>query len=121
MKIESEDIVFGMLALISLAFWFLTLLILDSPLMSIVFLWTFMILLSIVYFYVYKKRKRDIKVLRIRFFVSAIPLYPMMIYYIYKLVVDHDLPKEQRFLPFFILLPALILNAIVLYVYEIKK
>ena len=120
-EIENEDIIFGILILILLASWFLMLLIFDSPLFSIIFLWTGMIFLSILYAYVYKKNKRDMKILKKRFFVSAIPIYPMLMYYIYKIAVDHNLPQEQKFLPFFIVLSVLILNALVLYFYEIKK
>ena len=121
MKIEIEDIIFGILALILLGVWYLTLLIFDSPLMSIIILWTAMTLLSILYYFVYKKRNRDMKILRKRFYISAIPIYPMLFYYFYKLVIDHDLPKEQEFLPFFIVFSVLILNAIILYVYEIRE
>jgi hypothetical protein len=120
MKIENEDIIFGILALVLLGIWLLTLLIFESALASIAFLWTTMILLSLLYVYVYRKRKRNMKILRRRFFVSAIPLYPMLIYYVYKIIIEHNLPEEQKFLPLFIVFMVLILNGIVLYVYEIK-
>ena len=121
MKIETDDIIFGVGALLLLAIWYLSLILFNSPLISIIFLWTAMIMLSISYIYVYKKRNRNMRVMRIRFFVSGIPIYPMLIYYIYKLVLDNGLPGEQRFLPIFIVLSALILNGIVLYFYEIRK
>ena len=121
MKIEIEDIIFGTLALISIAIWFFSLILFDFPLLSIIFLWVSMILISILYIYVYKQKKRDIKILRIRFYVSGIPIYPMMIYYIYKLVIDGGLPKNQEFLPLFVLLPALALNGTILYFYEMRK
>ena len=121
MKIEIEDIVFGSLALISLLIWFLTLLIFNAPLMSIIFLWIAMILISLLYIHYYKKSNRNMKILRIRFFVSGIPIYPTMIYYIYKIAFENGLPENQLFLPIYILLPALALNGIILYVYEIRK
>lgn len=121
MKIETEDIVFGSLALLSLLIWFLTLSIFNAPLMSIIFLWVAMILISILYIHYYKKSNRNIKILRIRFFVSGIPIYPTMIYYIYKIAFDKGLPENQLYLPFFVLLPALALNGIILYIYEIRK
>ena len=121
MKIEIEDIVFGTLAIISIAIWYFTLIIFNSPLVSIIFLWGAMILISILYIYVYNKKKRNKKILKIRFYISGIPIYPTMIYYIYKLVIDHGLPAEQRYLPFFIVLLALFLNGIILYFFEIRK
>jgi hypothetical protein len=120
MKIEIEDIIFGSLAVISIAIWFFSLIIFDYPLISIIFLWLSMILISLLYIIVYKKKKRDIRILRIRFFVSGLPIYPMMIYYIYKLIFDDGLPKDQEFLPLFVLLPALFLNGIILYFYELR-
>jgi len=121
MEIKNEDIIFGSIILILLAIWYLTLILFDYPLLSIIFLWTGMIIISLAYVQVYKKTKRDIKILRRRFFISAIPIYPMLIYYIYKLVIDRNLPQEQKYLPFFIVMSMLILNAIVLYIYEVRK
>ena len=121
MKIEIEDIIFGTIALITLAIWLITLLIFNYPLLSIIFLWSAMILISLLYIYFYRKNKRDKKILRIRFLVSGIPIYPTMIYYVYKLVFDNGIPKEQQFLPLYVLLPALALNGIILFFYEIRK
>jgi len=121
MKIETEDIIFGSLALISLAIWFFMLKLTNLPLMSIIFLWTAMILISVLYIIVYRRRKRDKKILRIRFLASGIPIYPTMIYYIYKIVFDNGIPKDQKFLPLYVLLSALFLNGIILYFCEIRK
>jgi hypothetical protein len=121
MKIEIEDVIFGTLALISLAVWYFLLILTDKPLMSIIFLWSSMILISVLYIVVYRRKNRDKKILRIRFLVSGIPIYPTMIYYIYKIVFDNGIPKEQKFLPLFVLLPALFLNGIILYFYEMRK
>lgn len=121
MKIKIEDIVFGSLALISIGIWYFMLVLSYSPLISIIFLWVAMISISILYIYVYNKENRDKKILRIRFLVSGIPIYPTMIYYIYKIVFDNGIPKDQKLLPLFVLMPALFLNGIILYLYEIKK
>ena len=121
MYIEIEDIIFGSLALISLIIWYFLLVITNKPLMSIIFLWIAMILISVLYIIIYRRNERDKKILRIRFLVSGIPIYPTMIYYIYKIVFDNGIPREQRLLPLFILLPALCLNGIILYFYEIRK
>jgi len=121
MKIKIEDIIFGTLAVLSIGIWYFILVISNSPLISIIFLWVAMFSISLLYIYVYKNKKRDKKILRIRFLVSGIPIYPMMIYYIYKIVFDSGIPKDQKFLPVYVLLPALFLNGIILYFYEIKK
>lgn len=121
MKIEIEDAISAFVVLILLGVWYVTLVVFNSPLHSIGFLWISMTFLSIVYVSVYKKRKRDLKVLRIRFFLTALPLYPVLIYYFYKLVADHTLPTGQLFLPVGILSTVLILNALTVFKYEIKK
>ncbi len=121
MKIKTEDIVFGSLALISIGIWYLILKISNSPLISIIFLWGSMILISILYIYFYNNKKRDKKILRIRFLVSGIPIYPTMIYYIYKIIFENGIPKDQKFLPLFVLIPALFLNGIILFFYDIRK
>jgi hypothetical protein len=121
MKIENEDIVFGTLALISIAIWFFSLIFFDYPLISIIFLWISMIIISVLYIIVYRRRKRNLKILRIRFLISGVPIYPAMIYYIYKLVFHNGLSKEQQLLPLFVILPALFLNGIILLFYDIRK
>jgi hypothetical protein len=121
LKIEREDIIFGSLALISIAIWYLLLLFSNSPLFSIIFLWISMILISGLYIIVYNKKKRDKKLLRKRFLASGMPLYPTMIYYIYMIVFNDGLPTNQRLLPLFVLLPALFLNGIILLFYDIMK
>jgi hypothetical protein len=121
MNIQNEDIIFGSIILVLLLIWYLSLILFDYPLMSIIFLWTGMIIISLLYVRVYRRTKRDIKVLRKRFFASAIPIYPMLIYYIYKLVLEGNLPQEQKYLPFFIVMTMLFLNAVVLYFYEVRK
>jgi hypothetical protein len=121
MKIETEDIIFGTLALISIAIWYFMLVFSNSPLFSIIFLWISMILISVIYIVVYNKKKRNRKILRLRFLVSGIPLYPTMIYYIYMIVLGDGLPTNQRLLPLFVLLPALFLNGIILLFYDIRK
>jgi uncharacterized membrane protein len=121
MKVEIEDIVFGSLALISLLIWFFLLVISNSPLISIIFLWVSMILISVLYIVVYNKKKRNRKILRLRFLASGIPIYPTMIYYIYMIVLGDGLPTNQRLLPLFVLLPALFLNGVILLFYDILK
>jgi hypothetical protein len=121
MKIQIEDIVFGSFALISIVIWYFLLIISDYPFISILFLWISMIVISVLYIFFYRKKKRDKKLLRIRFLVSGIPIYPTMIYYIYKIIFNGGLPKDQRFLPLYVLLPALFINGIILFFYEIRK
>lgn len=121
MKIEIEDLVFGSLAFISLLIWFLIILISNLLLLAIIFLWISMILISLLYIYFYKKNNRNIKLLRVRYIISGIPIYPTMIYYIFSLIVNGELSKGQRFLPFFVLFPSLIINGIILYIWEIRR
>ena len=121
MKIYYLDIVFGSFALLTLIIWFITLNIYDNQVLSFLFLWITMLLISVFYVFFYKKSKRKMKILRIRFLLSGIPLYPVMIYFIYRIIIDNGISYEQRFFPLFIMFPALFLNGIALYYYELKN
>jgi hypothetical protein len=79
-----------------------------------------MILLSIVYFYIYKKKKRDMKIFKIRFIFSALPIYPILGTYVYFLIIGEELPNQLRFIPIFVVFAMLILNASVVYYYTKK-
>ena len=100
-----------------LALWFFTLYIYDYPLLSVSILWIGMILLSFGYLYVYKKKNRNMKVLKIRFLVSAVPIYPVLLYYVYRLIIGNGLLGELRLLPFFVVFAMLFLNTIVVYIF----
>ena len=80
-----------------------------------------MIVLSIVYVIVYKRKKRDMRIFKIRFLVSALPIYPVLGYYVYSLTVGDGLPQELRLLPFFVVFTMLFLNATVVYIFDKKK
>jgi len=120
MDIKIEDAVSVLITLLLLAVWYTTLIIFNYPLISVLILWIGMIILSIIYYYVYKKKKRDTKIFKIRFLVSAVPIYPVLIYYVYSLSVGEGLPKELKLLPFFVVFTMLILNASVVYIYDKK-
>ena len=121
MKIEKEDIVSVIITLMLLATWYLTFVLFNYPLVSVAILWTGMILLSIVYFHIYKNKNRDMKIFKIRFLVSAIPIYPILAYYVYSLSIGEGLPSEMIFLPFFVVFTMLILNATVVYIFDKRK
>ena len=121
MDIKIEDAVSVLITLLLLAVWYTTLIIFNYPLISVLILWIGMIILSIIYYYVYKKKKRDTKIFKIRFLVSAVPIYPVLIYYVYSLSIDKGLPRELRLLPFFVVFTMLILNASVVYIYDNKN
>ncbi len=116
MDIQKEDIVSVIITLFLLGIWYLTLKSFNYPLISISILWTGMIVLSIVYFYIYKKKNRDMKLFKTRFLISALPIYPILGVYVYFLIIGEDLPNEFRLLPFFVIFTMLILNASVVYI-----
>jgi hypothetical protein len=53
--------------------------------------------------------------------VSAIPIYPILGYYVYSLVVGDGLPSQIRLIPFFVIFLMLILNASVVYYFDKKR
>ena len=80
-----------------------------------------MITLSVVYYYIYKRKNRDMRIFKIRFMVSVLLIYPILAYYVYSLIVDGRLPGQLRLIPFFVILAMLVLNAIVVYIFDKKK
>lgn len=118
MDIQKEDIASVIITLFLLLIWYSTLVLFNLPLVSILILWIGMIILSVVYSYVYKKKKRNMKILKIRFMVSAVPIYPVLIYYVYSLSIGEGLPSELKLIPFFVVLTMLILNASVVYIFD---
>ena len=102
MDVQIEDYISVIITLILLAIWFFTLLIFNFPLISVSILWIGMILLSIIYSYIYRKKNRNMRILRIRFFVSAVPIYPILFFYIYSLAIGKDMPEQMRLIPFFV-------------------
>ena len=120
MKIENEDKISVIITLFLLVIWYLTLQLFNYPIISVLILWVGMIVLSIVYFFIYKKKKRNMKIFKIRFLVSAVPIYPVLIYYVYSISVGEGLPSELRLLPFLIVFSMLSLNALVVYIFHRK-
>ena len=121
MNIQKEDIISVIVTLLLLGVWFITLSIYNYPLMSVLILWIGMIILSIVYFYIYKKKNRDMRIFKIRFLVSAVPIYPILAYYVYSLIVGDGLPSQLSLIPFFVIFIMLILNASVVYFFDKKS
>ena len=121
MDIKKEDLATLAITLCLLLVWYLTLIIFNYPLMSISILWIGMIVLSITYFMFYKKKKRNMKLLKIRFFVSALPIYPALAFYVYMLIIGKEISGIFRLLPVGIIGTMLLLNASVIYFYSQPK
>ena len=121
MDIQREDIASAIITLFLILIWYLTLELFNRPLISISILWIGMIALSLIYLYVYRKKNRDMRIMRIRFMVSALPIYPVLGYYVYCLIVDGSLSGQLRFIPFFVIFAMLILNASVIYIIDKRK
>ena len=120
MDIEKEDIVFPFLALIVFVLFFAFLLKYDSTIPGLLFLWIGMTLLLIGYSYIYKRKNRDMKILKIRF-LFLIPVYPVGLYLFYLMSIGYDFSRSESLLISGSFLVWIILSAIVEYVYRRKK
>jgi len=121
MDIKKEDTISVIITLCLLLIWYLTLILFNYPLISISILWAGMIVLSIMYFIVYRKKKRDMRILKTRFFVSALPIYPALAFYVYMLLNGKEVSGVFRLLPIGIIGTMLLLNASIVYFYSRKK
>ncbi len=118
MDVQPEDtasvvVTFGLLAV-----WYVTLTVFDRPLVSVTILWSGMILLSVVYYVVYRRKRRAMRVFTARFVVSALPIYPALAYYVYNLSTGVVATGLFRLLPVAIVGSMLVLNVMVVYIYS---
>jgi hypothetical protein len=120
MEIVKEDIVSVIVTLCLLFVWYFTLIEFDYPLLSVSILWVGMIVLSIIYYLVYRKKKRDMRIFKIRFFISAVPIYPALVFYVYVLLTGNEVSGVFRLMPIGIIGTMLLLNAGVVYFYSRK-
>jgi len=120
MKIEKEDKISVIITICLLLIWYLTLTLFNYPVISILILWAGMILLSATYFIIYSKKKRDMKIFKIRFFLSALPIYPALGFYVYILLTGDKISGVFRLLPIGIVCTMLLINASVVYLYSRK-
>ncbi|MCJ7572512.1 MAG: hypothetical protein MUO82_11680 [Candidatus Thermoplasmatota archaeon] len=118
MDIQKEDIVSVIVTLCLLLTWYITLISFNYPLISILILWVGMIVLSIIYYIVYRKKKRDMRILKTRFFVSVVPIYSALVFYVYMLLYGKEISGDFRLLPIGIIGTMLFLNASVVYFYS---
>lgn len=121
MDIQKEDIVSVIVTLCLLFIWYITLVLFNYPLISLCILWAGMVVLSIVYYFVYKKKKRDMRIFKIRFLVSVVPIYSALIFYVYILLYAKGVLEIVRFMPIGIIGTMLLLNALVVYYYSQRK
>jgi hypothetical protein len=118
MDIQKEDTASVIITLSLLLVWYSTLTLFNYPLISISILWAGMIVLSLLYYVVYRKKKRDMKIFKIRFFMSAVPIYPTLAFYVYLLLNGKEVSGGFRLLPIGIIGTMLLLNASVVYFYS---
>jgi hypothetical protein len=121
MDIKKEDLIFVIIIFCLLFLWYLTLVLFNYPLISISVLWIGMIISSIIYFIVYRKKKRNMRILKTRFIVSAIPIYPALGFYVYMLLIGKEVSGIFRLLPIGIIGTMLLLNAAVIFYYSQPK
>lgn len=121
MDIQREDIASVLITLGLLFVWYLTLVFFNYPLFSIGLLWIGMTVLSLVYFMVYRRKKRDMRIFKMRFVVSVIPIYSALLFYVYILLNGKEVSGVIRLMPIGIIGTMLLLNASVVYYYTGRK
>ena len=121
MDIQKEDMASVVITLCLLLIWFITLVLFNYPLLSLLFLWAGMIVLSLIYYIVYRKKKRDMIIFKIRFLVSGLPIYSALAFYVYIMLYGKGAPGIVRFMPIGIIGTMLLLNAGVVYWFSPRK
>jgi hypothetical protein len=121
MDVQPEDTASVIITLCLLIVWFITLIVFNYPLLSLLLLWIGMIILSLVYYIIYKRKKRNMRLFKIRFYVSALPIYSALAFYVYLLVYGQAVPGIVRYMPIGIIGTMLLLNAGVVYWFSKNK
>lgn len=121
MDVQKEDIASVVITLCLLLIWFITLVLFNYPLLSLLFLWAGMIILSLIYYIVYRKKKRDMRIFKIRFLVSVIPIYSALAFYVYIILNRQGALGIVRFMPILIIGTMLLLNAGAVYWFSRRK
>jgi len=121
MDVQKEDMASVVITLCLLLIWFITLVLFNYPLLSLLYLWVGMIVLSLIYYIVYRKKKRDMRIFKIRFLVSGLPIYSALAFYVYIMLYEKGATGIVRFMPIGIIGTMLLLNAGVVYWFSHRK
>jgi len=121
MDIEVEDIVFlfSVLGLFALFLYVKSFLGYQVPGMAI--LWVGLTLLIISHTYVYIKKKRDMKIEKMRYIFSIVPMYLILIYLTYQEFSNYERSEFEKMLFFILILLILIVSGIAEFVLKKKK
>jgi hypothetical protein len=121
MKIEIEDVVFTILGLIILALFFAFLLKYESPIPSLAVIWIGATLLLVGYTYVYVRKKRDMRILKMNMVVIVIPFYIILTYLSYHDLIGYDRSPSESSLISLIALILLGIRIVGKVILKIKK
>lgn len=112
MNIEIEDVVFTFLALILFALFLAIRLKYDSPILGLAVIWIGVTLLLVGHSYIYTRKKRDMRILKMHVVFLGIPLYLLLIYLSYHEIIGYNRSPNESLLISEIALLILILNFI---------
>ena len=96
MDTEPEDIVFLVVSLIVIVIAFYFGIIYDSMVATFLIVWVVMLLLTVGHSYIYKRKNRDLNILKIRL-LAVSPIFVILLYFIYLRSIDYDLSKYESF------------------------
>lgn len=120
MDIQWEDWVSVIGSLSIVATWFILLEVFDLAFIAVAFFWAGMSVLVFWYLHLYYKKKRDKRLIKMRFFISAIPNYIAFATYAYSVIMGIDLSQNYVLIPLWLYSIWFTVNAVILYVYAPK-
>ena len=121
MDIKIEDVIFTFLTLILFVLFFAFLFKYDSPFPSLAVIWIGMTLLLVGHSYVYIRKKRDMRILKMHVVFLDIPFYLLLIYLSYHEIIGYDRSPNESLLISVIILIILIINFIGEFILRRKK
>ena len=112
MEVEIEDVVFFFSVIFILALFLFINNILDYVLQSLVLLWIGLSSLILSHTYIYIRKKRDLKIEKLRFLISIVPTYIILIYLSRSQFFELNVPKNENIVLVVLIVLLLILSAI---------
>ena len=112
MDVEIEDVVFFFSVICILALFLFINNILDYVLQSLIFLWIGLTILIVSHTYVYINKKRDIRIEKLRFLLSIVPIYIILIYLSRSEFLKLKVSKNENIILAVIVVLLLIISAI---------
>jgi len=112
MKVEIEDAIFFLSVICILILFLFINNILDYVLQSLLLLWIGLSILILTHTYIYIRKRRDLKIEKLRFIISIVPTYIILLYLSRSEILKLNVSKNENIILAVLIVLLLIISAI---------